>query len=93
MTLLAGDVVVVESPTYFLMGPIFHDHRLRARAIASTSDGYFDVDALADQLSAGLRPRLVYIVPTHSNPRGATLPLAGEVIENNHSPLPLNPKP
>ena len=82
-----GDVVVVELPTYFLAADIFVDHGLRIHGIPGASteqpdaddheDGAggpcFDVDALERQIIAGLRPRLVYLVPTHSNPRGCTL--------------------
>jgi DNA-binding transcriptional MocR family regulator len=81
-----GDTVVVELPTYFLAASIFTDHGLRVHGIAGTASyphgdssgndgGVFDVDALARQLRAGLRPRLVYLIPTHSNPRGGILPV------------------
>lgn len=81
-----GDVVVVELPTYFLAADVFKDNGLRVVGLDGTaqgtgedgkpdgSPGYFDVDALERALEGGLRPRLVYLVPTHSNPRGGTLP-------------------
>ena len=47
----------------------------RTRRVADGTPGYFDVGALERRLRVdGLRPRLVYLVPTHSNPRGGTLP-------------------
>jgi DNA-binding transcriptional MocR family regulator len=81
-----GDVVVVELPTYFLAADVFKDNGLRVVGLDGTaqgtgddgkpdgSPGYFDVGALERALEDGLRPRLVYLVPTHSNPRGGTLP-------------------
>lgn len=74
-----GDVVVVETPTYFLAADVFADRGLRVVGVAgatcepSTDDSSFDVDALERRLENGLRPRLVYVVPTHSNPRSGTM--------------------
>ena len=83
-----GDVVVVELPTYFLAADVFADRGLVAVGVGD-GDGcggggggggggsHFDVDAfearLRDQNDA-LRPRMLYLVPAHSNPRGGTLP-------------------
>ena len=65
---------------------MFKDNGLRVAGLDGTaqgtgddgkpdgSPGYFDVGALERALEGGLRPRLVYLVPTHSNPRGGTLP-------------------
>jgi 2-aminoadipate transaminase len=41
--------------------------------IPSTPEGIC-LDTLQAKLEAGLRPRLVYVIPTHSNPGGCTLP-------------------
>ena len=74
-----GDVVVVETPTYFLAADVFADRGLRVVGVAgatcetSTDDASFDVDALERRLENGLRPRLVYVVPTHSNQRSGTM--------------------
>lgn len=74
-----GDVVVVETPTYFLAADVFTDRGLRVVGVdgatcePSTDDSSFDVDALERRLEDGLRPRLVYVVPTHSNPRSGTM--------------------
>jgi 2-aminoadipate transaminase len=70
----AGDVVVVESPTY--LGAL---QALRGQApnivpIDADEDG-LDTARLAELLAAGLRPKLCYVVPNFSNPSGATLRL------------------
>ena len=76
-----GDLVVIELPTYFLAANIFKDHGLSLlgiQGICSDSPGgnYFDVDELQLQLQGGLRPRLVYLIPSHSNPTGGSMPLS-----------------
>lgn len=54
-----GDVVVCESPTYFLAGQIFRDHGLQIETIGSDAQG-LRVDALAYAIEhEGLRPKLV----------------------------------
>ncbi len=67
-----GDVVVTESPAYLgaiqsleLFGPQF--------AVVPGDEHGMLVDNLADQLSAGLRPKIVYVVANFHNPSGATL--------------------
>ncbi|KAG2449620.1 hypothetical protein HYH02_005153 [Chlamydomonas schloesseri] len=72
-----GDVVAVECPTYFLVPPIFRDHHLRLVPLR-TDDHGLDVEALAAWLAADTshRPRFVYTIPIHNNPRGTTLPAA-----------------
>ena len=84
---MPGDIVVVELPTYFLAADVFRDNGLDVVGVDGLEEGigpdgfpdgtpgYFDVGALERRLRVdGLRPRLVYLVPTHSNPRGGTLP-------------------
>lgn len=68
-----GDTVVVVRPTYFLAAAIFREHGLRVTETPSSDNG-LDLGALRAQLAAGLRPRLLYIVPSHANPSGLTLP-------------------
>lgn len=71
-----GDVVLVESPVYYLALRILRDHSLQLRPVASDEDG-LRLDALADALGhvrhAGGRVRLLYTVPTFTNPTGRTL--------------------
>jgi len=48
-----------------------------ARLVALPADGDgLDTDVLEERLGAGLRPRLVYVVPNFANPTGATLSAA-----------------
>ncbi|MCS6843314.1 MAG: PLP-dependent aminotransferase family protein [Caldilineales bacterium] len=67
-----GDVVFVEEPTYFLALRIFADHRLQVVGLPTDEHGLV-VEALEEALRHG-RPALLYTVPTHQNPSGATLP-------------------
>jgi len=67
-----GDVVFVEEPTYFLALRIFQDHRLRIVSLPADEKGLI-IEALEQQLES-LRPVILYTVPTHQNPSGATLP-------------------
>ncbi|WP_309569821.1 PLP-dependent aminotransferase family protein [Deinococcus sp.] len=66
-----GDTIIVEDPTYFLALDIFRNHRLKIVSVPVDEHG-LDVDALST-LVAAHRPRLVYTIPTHQNPTGATL--------------------
>ena len=71
----AGDAVVVERPSYdrTLLG--LRTRGARIAAIALEPDG-IDVEALAEALAGGLRPRLAHIIPNFHNPAGYTLSLA-----------------
>lgn len=67
-----GDDVVVEGPTYVGMlqplrraGAVLHQ-------VPVDRDGLGTLE-LAQRLRSGLRPALVYIVPTHQNPTGAVM--------------------
>jgi DNA-binding transcriptional MocR family regulator len=70
-----GDCVVVEEPTYFLALRIFADHGLVPAAAPTDANGLV-VEWLEEELRSGLRPALVYTVPTHQNPSGVTLSAA-----------------
>ena len=72
----AGDTVIVEEPTYYLIGQIFIDHGLNVVGVPTDGDG-LDTDALADLLESGEspRPKLLYTIPTYQNPNGSVLPL------------------
>ncbi|CAE8600782.1 unnamed protein product [Polarella glacialis] len=73
-----ADVVIMEEPSYFLAHKIFLDHGLRVLGAAIDEHG-LDTDALAARFASGelasLQPKLLYLVPSHGNPSGATLPL------------------
>ena len=70
-----GDAVVVERPSYDRTLLSLRTHGARLAAIPMASDG-IDVDALAEALGGGLRPRLAHIIPNFHNPAGYTLSLA-----------------
>ena len=73
----AGDTVLVEEPTYYLIGQIFVDHGLNVVGVPTDANG-LDTDALAAMLESGdvPKPRLLYTIPTYQNPNGSVLPLA-----------------
>lgn len=76
-TLLPGDLVLVEDPTYFLMFSIFKDHGCEVWPVSSDVHG-MDPLALEQCLDrAKLEKRvvkLVYCIPTFNNPTGLTMP-------------------
>ena len=67
-----GDTVVLADPAYVGALQVLRAAGARLVAVPADGDG-LDVDALADRLQAGLRPRLVYTVSELHNPTGATL--------------------
>ena len=69
-----GDAVVVEAPTYLGALTAFRGYAPELHAVAMDDDGMV-VDALADLLAGGLRPKFVYTIPEFQNPSGRTLPL------------------
>ncbi|MGZ4291998.1 MAG: aminotransferase-like domain-containing protein, partial [Gaiellaceae bacterium] len=67
-----GDVVVVEAPTY--LGAIMAFRSFEAEVVAVPIDEHgLDVDELEQRLAAGLRPKLLYVIPDHQNPAGVSL--------------------
>jgi 2-aminoadipate transaminase len=67
-----GDVVVVEAPTY--LGAIMAFRSFEAEVVAVPLDAHgLDVDELERRLAAGLRPKLLYVIPDHQNPAGVSL--------------------
>lgn len=69
-----GDAIAVEAPTYLGALMAFGGAEADVVAIAMDGDG-LRVDALAERLEAGLRPKFVYTIPEYQNPTGRTLPL------------------
>ena len=69
-----GDVVVSESPAYLGAVQAFELFEPRFEVIPGDEHG-MQVELLAERLSAGLRPKLVYVVPNFHNPSGATMSL------------------
>lgn len=70
----AGDVVLVESPSYLAALQCFALAGARLIAVPTGEDGV-DLAAL-DRLAAELRPKALYTVPTFHNPTGRTLDAA-----------------
>ena len=68
----AGSTVVVEEPTYFVIEKIFRDRNLNVVGVPTDSQG-MQVDGLEKLLLDGLKPKLVYIIPTFQNPTGFCL--------------------
>ncbi|WP_062218173.1 PLP-dependent aminotransferase family protein [Streptomyces sp. NBRC 109706] len=66
-----GDIVVTDSPSYIGALQVFRLFEADVRPVPLAADP--ELTELADRLAAGLRPRLVYVVPNYSNPTGATL--------------------
>jgi 2-aminoadipate transaminase len=68
----AGDLVVVEGPTYLGAIQAFRSFEAKLDAVPLDDDG-LQVDELELRLERGLRPKLVYTIPDHQNPAGVTL--------------------
>ena len=68
----AGDTVIVEGPTYLGAIMAFRSFEADVVAVPMDSDG-LDTDALAETLSNGARPKLLYTIPDHQNPEGVSL--------------------
>ena len=68
----AGDVVLVESPTYLAAVQAFQAHGARCIGVDTDDDG-----VLPDALRAAIAqhsPRALYLIPTFQNPTGRTMP-------------------
>jgi 2-aminoadipate transaminase len=69
-----GDVIVSESPAYLGAVQALELFEPRFEVIPGDEHG-MKVELLAERLAAGLRPKLVYVVPNFHNPSGATMSL------------------
>jgi 2-aminoadipate transaminase len=85
-----GDRIAVEAPSYLGALMAFGGAEADVVAVEMDDDGLV-VDALAERLAGGLRPKFVYTIPEYQNPTGRTLPLARrqELVElcRRHSVL------
>ncbi|MGB6457148.1 MAG: PLP-dependent aminotransferase family protein [Streptosporangiaceae bacterium] len=68
----AGDTVVVEAPTYLGAIMAFRGYEADVRGVPVDGDG-LRTDVLADQLAAGLRPKILYTIPDFQNPTGLSM--------------------
>src|SRR4051812_11053804 len=69
-----GDAIAVEAPTYLGALMAFAAAEAEIVPIEMDGDGLL-VDALAERLAAGRRPKFLYTIPEYQNPTGRTLPL------------------
>ena len=69
-----GDTVVVEAPSYLGALMAFAAAEAELVALEMDDDGLL-VDALAERLAVGARPKFVYTIPEYQNPTGRTLSL------------------
>src|SRR4051794_961268 len=69
-----GDAIAVEAPTYLGALMAFAAAEADVLAIEMDGDG-LRVDALAQRLAEGARPKFLYTIPEYQNPTGRTLPL------------------
>jgi len=67
-----GDVVAVEAPTYLGAIMAFRGYEADVRGVPVDGNG-LQVDVLAGQLAAGLRPKILYTIPDFQNPTGLTM--------------------
>ena len=67
-----GDVIVVEAPTYLGAIMAFRGYEADLRGVPVDGDG-MQVDVLAAQLAAGMRPKILYTIPDFQNPTGLTM--------------------
>lgn len=68
-----GDTILVEAPTYLAFLQIAAAYEVNIIGVNSVADG-IDLDDLEDKIKKH-SPKLVYLVPTFSNPTGKTYPL------------------
>jgi 2-aminoadipate transaminase len=69
-----GDAIAVEEPTYLGALMAFAAAEAEIVPIEMDDDGLV-VDALAERLAAGARPKFLYTIPEYQNPTGRTLAL------------------
>jgi 2-aminoadipate transaminase len=70
-----GDTIAVEAPTYLGALMAFAGFEADVHGVPIDADGLL-VEALEERLQAGLRPKLLYVIPEYQNPTGRTLPLS-----------------
>ncbi|WP_373230083.1 PLP-dependent aminotransferase family protein [Cohnella sp.] len=64
----SGDVILVERPTYLSALQVFRSYGATLVSVDTDNDG-MDLDDLAAKLKQ-YRPKMVYVIPTFSNPTG-----------------------
>ena len=74
-----GDTVLVESPTFPGSLRTIHSFGAQVEAVPMDEEGIrvdLAEEALRRLADEGRRAKLLYLIPTHQNPEGSTLPLA-----------------
>ena len=74
-----GDTVLVESPTFPGSLRTIHSFGATVEAVPMDEEGIrvdLAEEALQRLADEGRRAKLLYLIPTHQNPEGSTLPLA-----------------
>jgi len=74
----AGDLVLVENPTYFLVAGIFKAHNLKVESLPMQAHG-IDFAELQERLKGGMKPKFVYVIPSHQNPTARTMNLGDRI--------------
>jgi 2-aminoadipate transaminase len=67
-----GDLVIVEAPTYLGAIMAFRGYEARVHGVPVDAGG-LRVDVLADELAAGVRPKILYTIPDFQNPSGLSM--------------------
>lgn len=67
-----GNLVFMEEPSYFLALSIMKDFKYNIKQIPMDQDG-LNVDKVEDLLKQGVRPKMLYCIPTCHNPTGRTM--------------------
>lgn len=76
MNCKAGDICVVEEPTYYLAFGIVRDHGMNVMGVPLEEDG-MDLVALEKLLTENPgKVKMVYTIPVHHNPAGYTMSAA-----------------
>eukprot|EP01060_Flectonema_neradi_P031258 TRINITY_DN4697_c0_g1_i1.p1 TRINITY_DN4697_c0_g1~~TRINITY_DN4697_c0_g1_i1.p1 ORF type:complete len:427 (+),score=71.55 TRINITY_DN4697_c0_g1_i1:62-1282(+) len=70
----SNKVVFVENPTYFLAQEVIKTHGFEIIGI-ETDEGGVILSDLERKVEAHGKPAFLYIIPTHHNPTGRTMPL------------------
>jgi len=68
----AGDPVIVEAPTYLGAIMVFRSFEAKVGGVPMDHEG-LRVEALADLLAEGARPKVLYSIPDHQNPAGVSM--------------------
>jgi 2-aminoadipate transaminase len=70
-----GDTVLVEAPTFLAALHVFRSQEARIAGIATDENGLIPEalrEKVKDLAREGVRPRLLYVIPSFQNPSGAT---------------------